>query len=643
MAHRPNLSTRALYNCIIFLNQIKLVKEEEDDDDENDGNTSEKKPNQHNRSSLPASLINTYFQIFEVAVNNDHNNNTKKKKDKSNNKNQKVSQLDLAMKGRLLGALLTGVNRAHPYLPTKDIGMEQHVDSLYRIAHVSPPSACTQALMLLFHLAVGSSSSKNDEDVVFNFEMKKKVDEKEEKVIKSRKDRFYRVLYSKLADPSMFAGRQQTLFFNLLYKAMKYDDNDLRVVAFGKRLLHVACHQCPSVVSGALFLLSEVMKIQPQLESSVFSADGHKVNFDALKREPSAAFSLSEELVVEVESGEDGNENEEASIEGASMWEIALTLNHYHPTVSKFSSTLNEIDYRGDPLRDFALAPFLDKFAFKNPKSYKKITEKLRRGESIGERRSGLQGNAKALSSLPVNDPKFWKQGNNAISEQEEFFQKFFVERAKRDATKGIVRGKAVKSEEDDAFENEEGKDVDFDWDSDDEEEAFVEKLAESLMEEESGGKANFDDEDPDMDDWSGYNGSDDEGDDSFDASQFEDFDAQEIEEIAAAANNSDKIEDEGEDEAVSSGEEGELGLALGEDDLNSDEDEDGIQESKSKKKKAPEKKQLGFADASEYEDLINNSFLQQYASSSKREIDESEGGKESNSARKKRRRKNKK
>ena len=79
------------------------------------------------------------------------------------------------MKGRLLGALLTGVNRAHPYLPTKDIGMEEHVDSLYRIAHVSPPSACTQALMLLFHLAVGSSSSSTNTEDEFNFEIKKQL------------------------------------------------------------------------------------------------------------------------------------------------------------------------------------------------------------------------------------------------------------------------------------------------------------------------------------------------------------------------------------------------------------------------------------------------------------------------------------
>ena len=85
---------------------------------------------------------------------------------------------------------------------------------------------------------------------------------------------------------------------------------------------------------------------------------------------------------------------------------------------------MDEINYRGDPLRYFALEPFLNKFAFRNPKSAKIITEKLRRGESAEERRSGLQGNINTLASLPVNDPNFWEI-KSAISEQDEFFQFF--------------------------------------------------------------------------------------------------------------------------------------------------------------------------------------------------------------------------
>ena len=90
--------------------------------------------------------------------------------------------------------------------------MEQHIDTLYRISHTAPPSSATQALMLLFQLAVGPGESGVETS---------SADLDESRLM--RKDRFYRALYSKIGDGEMFVGRQITLFFNLLFKAMKYD------------------------------------------------------------------------------------------------------------------------------------------------------------------------------------------------------------------------------------------------------------------------------------------------------------------------------------------------------------------------------------------------------------------------------------
>ena len=570
LAHRPNLSTKALYNCIIFLNQLKLVKDEE----------GTKSPA---NASLPASLIKTYFQLFEVAV--------KKGASSGNKKGKKYAETDLAMKSRLLGALLTGVNRAHPYLPENDIGMEEHIDALYRISHISPPSVSTQALMLLFHLAVGS---KNDTTFV----------EREQSQDSSRKDRFYRALYSKIADPNMLFGRQLTLFFNLVYKGMKNDTNSLRVVAFGKRLLHMAFHYSPSIVSGALFLLSEVMKQQPALKKCVFSTDGNQISFDPLKREPSSAFFRSQ-CFHDATEKEINNSVEEARDElvttSANLWEISLTLHHYHPSVNKFSSSLNEIVYSGDPLRDFSLVQFLDKFAFRNPKSSKKIGNKLMRGESIGERRSGLEGNHDALSSLPMNDPSLLKKNSN-ISEREEFFHTFFSERAKRDEIKGIVRGKT--DEEDiDPLDFSESAAVDYELDdTDDEEEAFVQGLAESLMRGAAGegGKVDYDDEDPDMDDWS-------DADDSIIDTNNSDSD-----EFAKDANNNEfngdgdieKNSDEEDESILDNG----LQIMF----ENEDEEETFTQaesddELDDQKQKKDREVSSSFADASNYEVLIEN------------------------------------
>jgi len=576
LAHRPNLSSKALYNCIIFLNQLKLVKEDAAET-KSDAVDSEEK-GKKNEVSLPASLINTYFQIFEFAVN-------KGKKTGGKGKGKTSAEMDQAMKSRLLGALLTGVNRAHPYLPANDTGMDQHIDSLYRISHVAPPSASTQALMLLFHLAVGSNDGEESDEK----EKEKNADTKTDKM---RQDRFYRALYSKVADPTMLFGRQLTLYFNLLYKAMKYDTNSNRVVAFGKRLLHTAFHFNPAVTSGALFLVSEVMKLHPGLSSSALTTEGHMMKFDASKREPSSAFITA---VHEEKTGNDEKVKASSGTEeNASMWELSLTLHHYHPSVCKFSTDLGAIEYNGDPLRDFTLAPFLDKFAFRNPKSIQKIKNKFRRGESVGERRSGLQAGWKAAKALPVNDPEYWTKQRH-VSDQDIFFQKFFTERAKRDDIKGIVRGK--KDDEDDALDTAEGKEIKFDWASDDEEEKFVQGLAEGLMKS-SGERIEYDDEDPDMDDWSDQGASDvdeDAEDPEGEKPLFETMDG-----VLTMDTNDDSNGEDAESES-----DDDLGMTFTEDiDIKDEESED---EDESKKEKAiPES---SFAESSEYDEVISKAW----------------------------------
>lgn len=80
LAHRSHLSPKALYNCIAFLNQLKLDKKEEPT-----------KPGGKPSETLPASLIKTYFRLFEVAV-------------QGGKKTSKES--DKGMKSRLLSALL---------------------------------------------------------------------------------------------------------------------------------------------------------------------------------------------------------------------------------------------------------------------------------------------------------------------------------------------------------------------------------------------------------------------------------------------------------------------------------------------------------------------------------------------------------
>lgn len=47
---------------------------------------------------------------------------------------------------------------------------------------------------------------------------------------------------------------------------------------------------------------------------------------------------------------------------------------HFHPSVALFAKTIlqgNYIQYSGDPLQDFTLMRFLDRFVYRNPKPHK--------------------------------------------------------------------------------------------------------------------------------------------------------------------------------------------------------------------------------------------------------------------------------
>lgn len=484
LAHRPRLAPSALYHAVTFLNQLKLIKEEDK------GN-----------KSLAASLISTYFRLFEVAI--------QKSKEKT------TQDPEGSMKTRLLSALLTGVNRAHPYLSKTDQTLEEHVDALYRVVHTAPSGARTQSLLLLFHLAVGATDPNiGDHSNVQTPDQT------------ARKDRFYRALFSTLALPEMLrSGKHLTMFFNLLYKAIKYDTDTTQQVAFGKRILATALHCSAATFIACLFLIHTVGQAHPILltcYTDILTGNDALRVLDPSKREPRGA------LIIAMEGDDNSLQPERINTEHrAPGWEVALATHHYHPSVQKFAQSMGNSEnslYTGDPLKDFALAQFLDKFAYRNPKSTTRSGDR-RDGSSVAERRRQMQ-----QVTLPVNDPSFWQRTEKSVEVHEDFFYKFFVERAKRDLSKGIDRHKVDKKNDDknkdeelEALEKVEEEldgrnfaDFENEWESDEDEEAFVDSLAQKIiedaMEENELGPVDLDDEDPDTEDWDDMRFGDEEG-----------------------------------------------------------------------------------------------------------------------------------
>lgn len=315
--------------------------------------------------------------------------------------------------------------------------MEEHIDSLYRVVHTAPPAACTQSLMLLFHLVVGSKLGEEQPE------------EPKTDTQNNRQDRFYRALYATLSKPALVShGKHLTMYFNLLYKAMKYDTDIDRVNAFAKRIMCTILHSHSAPIAGSLFLLNEISKTHGGLRACIEEVPGESdanLILDDTKREPRAALVFWDK--------EDNDDN--SRTRRPPSWELSLVSHHFHPSVAKFAKSMGSIEYAGDPLKDFGLAPFLDKFAYRNPKSRDKLASHYKRGQSIAERRAGTDGMMRARLELPMNDPSFLERED--VNEQDEFFRKFFVERARRDEIKGIIRGKKESLDDKERLEAEEG------------------------------------------------------------------------------------------------------------------------------------------------------------------------------------------
>ena len=60
-----------------------------------------------------------------------------------------------------------------------------------------------------------------------------------------------------------------------------------------------------------------------------------------------------------------------AGAQHSAWWELTLLAQHFHPSVAAMARALlsgNPVRYSGNPLRDLALAAFLDKFIQRTPK-----------------------------------------------------------------------------------------------------------------------------------------------------------------------------------------------------------------------------------------------------------------------------------
>eukprot|EP00118_Oscarella_pearsei_P007800 m.39090 g.39090 ORF g.39090 m.39090 type:complete len:956 (+) comp32671_c0_seq4:18-2885(+) len=153
--YRPNISPKAQYFAVCFLNQLILSKKE---------------------IQLANRLVDIYFSFFKAY--------TKKG----------------AMDAKMLGALLCGVNRAFPFAKIEDDSVFQdHVDMLFKLVHTGTFHTSVQALMLLYQVM---ESRESMSDRFFQAIYSKLFDPQLLKA--SKLSMFFNVLYKSMkVDPSV--------------------------------------------------------------------------------------------------------------------------------------------------------------------------------------------------------------------------------------------------------------------------------------------------------------------------------------------------------------------------------------------------------------------------------------------------------
>jgi len=441
---------RATHRAVAFLSQVYLDAE--------------------NLGTLAASLVDTYVALFRRAVSASAS---------SSGGQQQQQQL----KTRFVAALLAGLKRALPYCPrdaasasgflVKDEGL----DALFLASHAGTFQTRVQALALLDTISADVAAGRR----------RRAGDLDEDDRATKLRARFYRSLYDLLASSDVRKNTRPTLALNLCYRSVAADAEPVRRAALLKRLLGAAHHGHAALAAATVYLTARLdLVVGPEKSSSSrqqpqpvakrrqrglcgLDVDDAGSNTspsgpppgetptsssfewrDALKREPLAAARLDPR-----------------------PWEIAALSRHFHPSVRAFAAQCLKRDpalaqYPGDPLSDFSLSNFLDRFAYRNPK------------KKAAERATGVAARHAPARAALVQD--------GGLFDSYDFYAKYVRETAERAAAAAEAATRAAALNDDDDDDN-----LDDDLDDDD-----AGDFDDDLMDDDDDA---FDDDDDDVDD----------------------------------------------------------------------------------------------------------------------------------------------
>lgn len=296
---------------------------------------------------------------------------------------------------------------------TIEVTTPEVVSTIYRLIYLSNVSIAFQALSLLLQLVL---------------------------VQDEKHDRFYNALYRKMVDPEILNANNKitSLYFHIIHRSIQQDVSVPRAKAFIKRLLQMTLSFSPAKACGALIVINKILKSRPELASFNLQSASVRVLTQADTNNKLSKFdddSDNEEVYKDVKLEDEESEVKvQAAAAESSSWvhlnnikqhkilstpgklqteydpfkraaafcgaefslyyELSLMSRNFHPTVQVFVENIlksHKIDYFGDPLKDFSVSHFLERFSFKNPKKatehksafHKPYQAKGARGQSV--------------------------------------------------------------------------------------------------------------------------------------------------------------------------------------------------------------------------------------------------------------------
>uniref|UniRef100_A0A2M4BBP5 Putative caatt-binding transcription factor/60s ribosomal subunit bioproteinsis protein n=1 Tax=Anopheles marajoara TaxID=58244 RepID=A0A2M4BBP5_9DIPT len=383
----------------------------------------------------------------------------------------------------ILACLRKAIGSVKRDIAVADIVQPELLNVIYRMVHLADIAIGCQGLSLLLEVTERPGREQN---------------------------RFYNTLYRKLLDPQLASvgPRISTVFFYIIHRALQNDPIPDRAQAFIKRLLQVAFYFPPARVCGTLIVISKVLRKRRQLlidglpapteAPALFASkkdddrdgpilaskdddDDDQKEFDV--KPAKAAGTGSNPSVVRGYDAAFHRASEFAGARYTLRYELARYLEYFHPTVQKFAECILSnapLSYYGDPLRDFSLGHFLDRFAFKNPKKPKKAVDEASGQEINRPRPLGVaqrKGDYMPTGSRALPVESLTKE--QCTEDEQYIFQ--FLEKKRDRFRRAEERKKALKQKAEGKKSNEEEDEAEADSDvdslDDDEFDAYLDRL----------------------------------------------------------------------------------------------------------------------------------------------------------------------